>query len=123
MEPAEAKIPTAAAFLSGARYSMKASSKGTTIATSNCDPMARARETARSTIRRQFHSTTSRGAYKVCETAMAVNTAPNIPQTAPMCGGEYQSELVRITVGEKQYNPSAMKPPHIEPPSIVPKSR
>src|SRR5947199_10810194 len=131
MAQAAAKIATAEVLRSGARYSIKPSSRGTTIASSNCEPTAKASETASNTIRRQFHRTTSRGAYKVWETAMAVNTAPNIPQTAPMCGCEYQSEPVRITVGEKQYNPSAIKPPAFpkslrdtyqrEPPSITAK--
>ena len=109
---------------------MNPNSRGTTIVSSNCDPTANASETASSTIRRQFQSTTSRGAYKVWETAIAVKTAPKTPHAAPICGSADHSELLRITVGEKQYSPSAIKPPafpysrretyHRDPPSRMP---
>src|SRR5689334_3822974 len=99
---AETSIAIAAAFLSGARYSMKITSTGAAIASSNCDPTASASDTPSSRIRRQFHNTTSRGAYSVWHTAIPVNTAPNMPQTAATLGGENQSALARMTLGEEQ---------------------
>ena len=53
-------------------------------------------------MRRQFQTTTSRGAYKVCATAMAVKIAPNAPHAAPISGCANQSALARRMAGEKQ---------------------
>ena len=35
-------------------------------------------------MRREFQSTTSRGAYSVCATAIAVKMVPNAPHTPPI---------------------------------------
>ena len=59
----------------------------------NCDPTAMASETPSSTMRRQFHSTTSRGAYSVCATAMAVKMVPKAPQAATISGSVCQTAL------------------------------
>src|SRR5215468_877843 len=78
----------------------------------NCDPIARAIETPSRRILRQFQSTTSRGAYNVWATAIAVKIVPNVPQAAPISGGENpQNEVARMIPGEKQYNDNAMYPP------------
>jgi len=61
-----------------------------------------ASETPSSTMRRQFQSTTSRGAYKVCATAMAVKMVPNAPHAARISGSVCQPALACISEGEKQ---------------------
>ena len=68
----------------------------------NCEPTASASDNPSSTMRRQFHSTTSRGAYRVWATAMAVKIAPNAPQAAPISGSADQTALARMIPGEKQ---------------------
>src|SRR6266498_692011 len=109
---------------------MNTSSTGTIMTWLNCEAIAKAREIPSRAMRRQFHSTTSRGAYKVWDTAIAVNTAPNVPHAAAMLGGENHKVLARITNAEKQYRASAVYPPaspykrldtyHKEAPSNVP---
>src|SRR5581483_997532 len=106
--PAENHMTSAALRRVGARYSMKASAIGISHHSENCDPTASVNERPSSRMRRQFQSTTSRGAYNVCATAMAVKIAPNAPHAAPISGGADHSELLRITPGEKQYSTSAM---------------
>src|SRR5579859_1171444 len=117
----------------GATYSRKARAMGTTTSSENCDPMAMARETPSSTIRRQFQSTTSRGAYNVCATAIAVKIVPNAPQVATISGSVCQTALAWISEGEKQYRVRAMNPPvfpqrrratyHKEAPRNMPQAR
>src|SRR5207247_11384283 len=55
-----------------------------------------------SRIRRQFQSTTSRGAYSVCATAIAVHTAPNAPHTPPISPRLCAPATLTIIAGEKQ---------------------
>ena len=86
----------------GATYSMNASVRGTITISENWHPTARASESPSKMIRRQFHSTTSRGAYKVCATAIAVKIAPKVPHAAPISGCADHSVLARIIAGEKQ---------------------
>src|ERR1051326_6208184 len=95
----------------GATYSRKARAMGTTTSSENWDPTAMARETPSSTIRRQFQSTTSRGAYNVCATAIAVKIVPKAPQATTISGSVCQAALDWIREGEKQYRVSAIKPP------------
>src|ERR1044071_7850557 len=92
------QIAIAAVFRSGARYSMNAINSGRIITRLNCDPIASARETPSSRMRRQFHNTTSRGAYSVCETAIAVNTAPNVPQAPVIFGAVFTAIAVSHTL-------------------------
>src|SRR4029077_12931885 len=99
----------------------------------NCEPTAIASDVPSSIIRRQFHSTTSRGAYSVCATAIAVNTAPNAGHAAPISGSVCHTALAWIIAGEKQYNVSATNPPafphsrratyHSDAPSNIPQAR
>ena len=65
---------------------MNARAAGTTTISENCEPTARASDSPNNTMRRQFHRTTSRGAYRVWATAMAVKMAPKAPQAAPTSG-------------------------------------
>src|SRR5437667_10169639 len=112
---------------------MNASVTGRTTISENCDPTASARDKPRSRMRRQFHSTTSRGAYKVCATAMAVKIVPKVPQTAPISGCATHNEVAQMIPGEKQYNDSAVYPPafpykrratyHNDAPSNAPNTR
>ena len=69
---------------------MNASAIGSTTIRGNCEPTASASDNPSSTIRRQFHKITSRGAYNVCATAMAVKMAPKAPQAAPISGSADQ---------------------------------
>src|SRR6266496_682406 len=106
---------------------------GAATSKENCDPIARAREIPSSKILRQFHSTTSRGAYKVWATAIAVKMIPKVPHAAPISGCANQSAVARMIPGEKQYSESAVYPPalpykrratyHNEAPSSAPKIR
>src|ERR1700722_12272714 len=105
---AAAQIVTAARRRGGARYSMKASAIGSRIIKENWDPIAKASESPSSKVRRQFHTTTSRGAYKVWATAMAVKMAPNVPHAAPISGCAKYRVLLRSITGEKQYEANAM---------------
>ena len=59
----------------------------------NCDPTAMLSEIPRSKIRRQFHSTTSRGAYSVCATAMAVKIVPKAPHAVAISGSVCHNAL------------------------------
>ncbi len=68
----------------------------------NCEPTAMASETASNMMRRQFQRTTSRGAYRVWATAMAVKIAPKDPQAARISGSVCQTALAWIMDGEKQ---------------------
>ena len=81
---------------------MNASAAGTTTISENCEPTASASDKPSSMMRRQFHSTTSRGAYKVWATAMAVKMAPNAPQAAPTSGSANHRAQERTIPGEKQ---------------------
>ena len=81
---------------------MNASATGTTTIRENCEPTASASDKPSSMMRRQFHSTTSRGAYKVWATAMAVKMAPNAPQAAPASGSANHRAQERRMPGEKQ---------------------
>src|SRR5579872_6423283 len=105
---AAAQIAKAAMRRVGATYIMNASATGARMTSENSQPMARESDNPRSRILRQFHNTTSRGAYRVCATAIAVKIAPNVAQAAPISGGATQSVLARRMVGEKQYNVNAM---------------
>src|SRR5215469_13778536 len=112
---------------------MNASPSGTTTISENWEPIASASDTPSKVIRRQFHSTTSRGAYSVCATAMLVKIAPKAPQAAPVSGSANHTDAARMIPGEKQYSVSAIYPPsfpkrrratyHTEAPSITPKNR
>jgi hypothetical protein len=92
----------------GATYNIRASVIGSRMTSENWQPMARVNDNPSRRIRRQFQSTTSRGAYKVCDTAMAVKIAPKEPHAAPISGCVSQSVLFRRMRGEKQYNVRAM---------------
>ena len=81
---------------------MKASAAGTTMTSENCEPTARASDNPSSAMRRQFHKMTSRGAYNVWATAMAVKIAPNAPQAAPTSGSANHRAQERAIPGEKQ---------------------
>ncbi len=81
---------------------MNASATGTTTINENWEPTASTSDSASSKMRRQFHKITSRGAYNVWATAMAVKIAPNAPQAAPTSGSAEKSELARRMPGEKQ---------------------
>ena len=96
------QIANAAARRAGARYSMNASAAGIVITSENCVPTASGSESPSKRIRRQFQSTTSRGAYKVCATAIAVKMVPNAPQAAAISRCVNPSALPPIIPGEKQ---------------------
>src|SRR5579862_2838809 len=100
-------MASAASFRVGATYSMKAIVNGKRTTSENRQPIANANDNPSNRMRRQFHSTTSRGAYNVCATAIAVNTAPKVPQAAPISGCVIQRVLFRRIKGEKQYNTKA----------------
>src|SRR5437899_975442 len=96
------QIANAAALRVGATYNMNPNASGTTTIRENCDPTASASDNPSNTILRQFHSTTSRGAYSVWATAIAVNTAPKAPQAAPISGSTSHMLALRKIAGEKQ---------------------
>ena len=81
---------------------MNASASGSTTIKGNCEPTASATDNPNSKIRRQFHKITSRGAYNVWATAMAVKMAPKAPQAAPISGSADQMAAERTIPGEKQ---------------------
>src|SRR5512132_28980 len=97
-----AKMAIAAPRRLGARYNRNSKAIGTKMMRENWHPTAIAKDSPSSRMRRQFHSTTSRGAYKVCATAIAVKTAPKAPHAAATSGGANQPELARRIAGEKQ---------------------
>src|SRR5579863_10631704 len=101
-------MASAASRRVGATYSMKPSAIGTTMISENWHPTAKASESPRSKVRRQFHKMTAGGAYKVWATAMAVKIAPNVPHAAAISGCASHSVLLLSIAGEKQYNVSAM---------------
>src|SRR5947207_3211522 len=105
---AAAQMVSAALRLAGATYSMNSRARGTTIISENWLPAARVNDSASRMIRCQFHNTTSRGAYKVWATAIAVNIAPNAPQAAGPSGCAAHKLLTRSTPGAKQYSTSAI---------------
>ena len=112
---------------------MNASATGTTTTSENWEPTASASDNPSSTMRRQFHRTTSRGAYSVWATAMAVKIAPNAPQAAPTSGSADQSALARIDAGRETVKSQSNVSPgiaekrratyHREAPSSSPKIR
>ena len=65
---------------------MNSSAGNSRIQKENCAPTQIAMESPSSRIRRQFHRTTSRGAYSVCATAMLVKIRPKPPQAPTMDG-------------------------------------
>ena len=79
-----------------------AKAMGTTTTRENWEPTASTRDSASNKMRRQFHKITSRGAYRVWATAMAVKIAPNAPQAAPVSGSAEKTALARRMPGEKQ---------------------
>ena len=88
---------------------MNPSATNATAASAMCDPAASAIASPSSPIRLQFHSTTSRGAYSVCDTAIAVNTMPNAPHAATIAG--WMAAARMMITGENVYSASAMYPP------------
>src|SRR4051812_30353348 len=101
-------MTVAAARRSGARYHMKPKAIGMTITTENCAAVANPNANPSSRMRFQFHSTTSRGAYNVCASPMAVKIAPKAPQSAMTLGCTVDART--IAMGEKAYRTSAMYP-------------
>ncbi len=85
---------------------MKPSASNAISARARCEPTASVMASPSRPMRFQFHSTTSRGAYSVCDTAIAVNTIPNAPQAATIAG--WMAAARPMITGEKEYSVSAM---------------
>ncbi len=119
--------------LTGATHNSIGNTTSTTATSENCVPTASAIANPSNKIRREFHSTTSRGAYSVWATAIPVNTIPNAPHTTLISPKFRVPATARIMPGEKQYSANAMYPPifpyrrrdtyHSDAPSIAPKNK